>query len=115
MALAPLARSVGVVDRHPDHGDRRVDAGQGPHARDTAPRADDHPAVDLLAKDGVRAANVAGALGTHGGGFDPEAELAKRFRGVEHALVARAAPCLQGKVEVPGLDLDTQDVRLEQA
>ena len=115
VALTPLASPVRVVHRHPDHRDRRMDSRERPYARDPAPGAHNHPAVDLLAQDGVRAADVAGPLRGDGGGFDPEAKLAKRLRGIEHALVARAAPRLERHIEVFCLDLDAQDARLEQA
>src|SRR5438445_801148 len=71
-------------------------------------------AVDLLAEDGVRAADISGAFGCHGGGLDPKAELAQDLGGIEHALVARAAPLGEREVEVSGLDLDAQRARLEQ-
>src|SRR5437667_424600 len=85
-----------------------------PLVRNPASGADDHSAVDLLAEDGVRAADISGAFGCHGGGLDPKAELAKDLGGIEHALVARAAPLGEREVEVPGLDLDAQHARLEQ-
>src|SRR5439155_3518152 len=114
VAPPPLPRAVCIVDGHPDHGNRGVDAGDRPHARNPASGADDHSAVDLLAEDGVRAADISGAFGCHGGGLDPKAELAKDLGGIEHALVARAAPLGEREVEVPGLDLDAQHARLEQ-
>ena len=113
--LAPLPGAVGVVDRHPDHGDRRVDAGNRPHAGDAAAGAHDHPAVDLLAQDRVGAADVAGTLGGDGRGLDAKPELAERGRGVEHALVTGLPPLLQREVEVPGFDLDPQHDRVEEA
>src|SRR5207245_11664057 len=97
------------------HAERRVESLARPYARDAAPGAHNHPAVDLLAQDGVRAADVAGPLRGDGGGFDPEAKLAKRLRGIEHALVARAAPRLERHIEVVCLELDAQDARLAQA
>ena len=51
-------------------------AGQRADARDAAAGAHDDTAVDLLAEDGVRAADVAGALGRDRGGLDAEATFA---------------------------------------
>src|SRR4029078_9354211 len=65
VALAPLLRAVGVVDRHADDGDRVVDAGDRGHARDPPARADDDLAVDLLAQDAVGGADAGAALLRH--------------------------------------------------
>src|ERR1700674_94185 len=92
-----------------------MDAGEGPDAWDSPPGPDDHAAVDLLAQDGVRAADVPGAFGGDGGGFDPETELAKGFRRLEDDLVPGLPALLQREVEVALCDLQSEHVGLEQA
>src|SRR5207244_552614 len=101
--------------RHPDYGDRCMDTGQRPDAGNPAAGADDDAAVDLLAEDRVRAADVARAFGRDGGRLDAVAKLAERLGGVEHTLVARLAPLHEGEIEVAGLDIDSKDARFEQA
>ena len=86
--LAALLGAVGVADRHADHSDRVVDAGDRIHAGNPPAGADDHAAVDRLAQDLVRAPDVVGALGRDGGGLDPVPGLAHRPRGRQHDLVA---------------------------
>src|SRR5205814_4729836 len=115
LAFAPLARAVGVVDGHADHGDGGVDAGQRADARDAPAGAHDDPTVDLLAQNRVGAADVAGALGRDGRRFDAEAELAEALGGVEHALVASAAALLEREVVVVGLDLEAEHLAVEEA
>jgi len=92
-----------------------MDAGQRADARDAAAGAHDHAAVDLLAEDGVRAADVAGALGRDRGGLDAEATFAKRGRRLVHHLVARLAAVGEGEIEIALHHLEADDVALEQA
>src|SRR5258708_28708001 len=115
MALAPLLGAIGVVGRHPDHRDRGVDAGQRPDAWDAAPGPHDQAAVDVLAQDGVRAADVAASFWRDGRRLDPEPELAQRLGGGEHDLVAGPAALLEREVEVTLLDRQPDHVRLEEA
>src|SRR5262249_16808673 len=103
-----------VVDSHPDHRDRGMDSGQGPDARDAPAGADDDPAVDLLAQDCVRAADVPCPLRGDRRRLDPEAELAESRRRLEDTFVTGAPPLLQGQVEVAHLDTEPQDVRFEE-
>ena len=114
LALAPLLGAVGVVDRHPHHGDRVVDARDGPdHARDPPAGADDHLAVDLLAEDPVRRADVVLALGRDGRRLQPEAGLAHRARRLVDDLVARLTPLLEPEVEVLELERHAEQFRVE--
>ena len=70
-------------------------AGQRPHTWDAAAGADDDPAVDLLAQDGVGAAHVARAFRRDRGRLDAEAELAQGLGRIQYALVAGPPPLLQ--------------------
>ena len=111
--LAALLGAVGVADRHADHRDRVVNAGDRIHAGDPPPGADDHPAVDRLAQDLVRAPDVVGALGRDGGGLDAVTGLAHRPRGRQHDLVPGPAAILQGQVVVLELERDAADGRVQ--
>ena len=114
VTLAPLLGAVGVVDRHPDDGDRRVHPGERAHSRDPAARADDHLPVDLLAQDRVRAPDVAGSLGGYGRRLQAVPVFAKRAGGIQDDLVPGFAAPLEGEVEVEPFDLEADDVRVEQ-
>ena len=83
------------------------------HAGDPPAGADDHPAVDRLAQDLVRAADVVGALGRDRGGLDAVAGLAHRARGRQHDLVPGPAAILQREVVVLELERDAADGRVE--
>ena len=115
VALAPLPGPVRIVDRHPDHGDRRVHAGERPYARDAATGADDDPPIDLLTQDRVGAPDVAGPFGGDGGRLDAKTEPTERFGGVEDALVAGMPALLEGEVEIPGFDLQTEHAWIQDA
>ena len=75
-------------------------AGQRADARDAPAGAHDDPAVDLLAEDRVRAADVAGPLGGDRGGLDAKATFAERRRRLVHHLVAGLAAVGEGEIEV---------------
>ena len=90
-------------------------AGQRADARDAAAGAHDDAAVDLLAEDCVRAADVAGALRRDRGCLDAEATLAQGGRRLVHHLVARLAAVGQGEVEIALHHLEADHVALEQA
>src|SRR5204862_5203357 len=89
LGLAPLLRAVGVADCHPADRDRVVDAAERRDARDPAAGADDDLAVDLLAQDAVRAADVVLALRRDRRRLDSEAGLADGSRSGDHDLVVR--------------------------
>jgi hypothetical protein len=84
-------------------------------ARDPPARPHDHPAVDLLAQDGVRAAHVAASFRGYGGCFDPESELTKRLRSFQHHLVACPTALNEREVEIALFDLKPEHVWFEQA
>ena len=65
-----------------------MDAGQRPHAWDPPAGPDDHAPVDLLSKDRVRAADVAGTFGCDGGGLDAEPRFPEGLRSVMDHLVS---------------------------
>ena len=91
-----------------------IDARHGPDdARDPPAGADDHLAVDLLAQDPVRGADVVLALGRDRRGLQPEAGLAHRPRGLVDDLVARLAPLLEREVVVVELELDPEQLGVE--
>ncbi len=115
VALAPLLGAVGVLDRHPHDRDRVVDAGDRRHARDAAAGADDHLAVDLLAEDAVRRADVVGALGRDRRGLDAEAGRAHRDGGLVDDGVVRRPAVLEREVEVLELERQTRHLRVEHA
>ena len=106
---AALLGAVGVLDRHPHDRDRVVDAGHRRHARDPAPGADDHLAVDLLAQDLVRAADVVGALGRDRRRLDRRSRpRASRAAALTHDLVAGPAAVLEREVVVLEVELDAR-------
>ena len=73
-------------------------AGDRPdHARDPPAGADDHLAVDLLAQDPVRGADVVLALGRDRRRLEPEAGLAHGARGLVDDLVAGLAPLARAR------------------
>ncbi len=71
-AFPPLLCAVGVVDRHPDDRDRVVRPADRRDAGDAAAGADDDLAVDLLAEEAVRGADVVLALRRDRRGLDAE-------------------------------------------
>ena len=114
LALAPLLGAVGVLDGHADDRDRVVHARYGPDdARDPPAHAHDDLAVDLLAQDPVRGADVVLALGRDRRGLQPEARLAHRARGLVDDLVAGLAPLLQREVVRVELELHAEDRRVQ--
>jgi hypothetical protein len=92
---------VGAPDRH--------DAGDAP------PGADDHVAADLLAEDAVRAADIAGALGSDRGRLEAKPVFADRAGGLVDDLVLGRAPCLERQVVARQLELEPDHVGRENA
>ena len=84
------------------------------HARNPAPGADDHLAVELLPKDAVRAAHVVLALRRDRRRLDAEAGLGDRARARPDDVVLRPAPVLERQVVVLELDLDAGDAAVEE-
>ena len=76
LALAVFFGAVGIIDRHADDRDRRVDPADGPDAREPAPGADDDLAINLLAQNRVGAADVTRRLGRDRRGLQAETVLA---------------------------------------
>jgi hypothetical protein len=115
IALAPLFRTVRVADRHADDGDRRVDPAERHDAGDPAAGADDHLPADLLAKDPVGRADVAGALRRDRRRLQSQATLAnRRGRFVDDSVLGGPA-ALQREVEADEAELEADDVGLERA
>jgi hypothetical protein len=86
-----------------------VHPSQRPDARDAPARADDDPAVDLLAEDGVGAADVGGAFGSDRRGLDPKPALPQcRGRLFDDLVPGLPAPD-QGEVEVAAVDVEPDD------
>jgi hypothetical protein len=111
-----LLGAVGVADRHPHDRDRVVHArDRSDGARDPPAGANDHLAVDRLAQDPVRRADVVLALRRDRRGLEAEAGRAHRRGGLGDALVLRRAPVLEREIVVLELDLRPADVGVEHA
>jgi hypothetical protein len=113
--LAPLLGSVGVADGHAADSDGVMDACDRRHARDPPARADDDLAVDLLAKDPVRAAYVVRPLGGDRRGLDSQPGLAHRLCRLGDDRVAAFTPPLEREVEAPDLHVKAEQRRIQQA
>jgi hypothetical protein len=109
----PFLGAVRVADSHPDDGDGIVRARDRDDARDTPAGADDHVAADLLAKDPVRAPDVARLLGRDRRRLEAEARLADRRGRLEDDPVLGGAARLERKVVARELELEPDDVRRE--
>ena len=104
--------------RRPPSARRRSGSGRRRPARpagDPPAGADDHLAVDLLAQDAVRRADVVVALGRDRRGLDPEAGLAHRGGGLGDDAVVGLAPVLEREVVALELELEAADVGVEHA
>ena len=99
VALPSLGRTVCVVNRHPHDRDGVVNAGHRRHPWQATAGPDDHLAVQLLAQDPVRGANVVGILGGDGRGLQPKTRLAHRGRRIDHHLIRGCAAIVEGEVE----------------
>src|SRR5262249_53639190 len=73
----------------------------------------DHPAVDCLPHDCVRAADVVGALRCDRGCLDPETGLAQCGGGLQHDLIAGLAAPDQRQVEVTLIKVESEQVPIE--
>ena len=92
-----------------------VDAAEGGDARDAPPGSHDHLAVDPLADQPVRAADVVRALGGDGRRLDPQAGLDHRGRGLLADAVPGGAAILEGKIEALLFNVEPDHARVEYA
>ena len=84
------------------------------HTRDPATGPHDHLSADLLAKDPVRRADIAGCLGSHGRRLEPETVFTNRAGRLVDDLVAGCAPVLEREVEPGETELDPDHGRIQQ-
>ena len=110
VALPPFAGAVGVTHRHPDDGDRSVDAADRGHPGNPPAGAYDHVPADLLPEDAIWAADVVGSLRRDRRRLEAEARLDDGARGLVDDLILRPASRLQRQVEVRELELEADDL-----
>ena len=108
LALAPFLRPVCVADGHADDRDRSMDTSHRNHPRNPPPGPDDDLAADLLAKDAVRRADVAGSFRCDRRRFQAETCLADRLRGLEDDLILRCAPGFEREIEAREVERDSR-------